>query len=308
MHIAEGILPTSHAAATFVVAVPAVAWSLRWSRVRDPDERRHRLTLVSMATALVFAATMLPIPIPVAGVTSHMCATPLLALVMGPRAIILPACLSLAVQAVFLGHGGITTLGANVLTLGVVGPLVAWFMARGLRRLRAPTAASVFLACALGELAVYIADAGVLGLALSSSTPFSRVFTTVLLGFAPVQIPLAVLEGAVSAFTLNHLVKRQAHLIPVWLRPLGAAVPLLLLLFLLLSPSACGQAPRGADEAILDQVATQAGRPPRPWFEPGDERVLALGCLGSFAAGVIVTRLWDRLRRERRPPNSEGKS
>ena len=117
MHIAEGILPASHAA-TWAVAIPAIAWSGRWSRPTDPDERRHRLTLTSMSTALVFATTLLPIPIPLAGVTSHLCATPLLALVIGPRAIILPAFLSLAVQALFLGHGGLTTLGANLLTLG----------------------------------------------------------------------------------------------------------------------------------------------------------------------------------------------
>jgi cobalt/nickel transport system permease protein len=305
MHIAEGILPASHAAATLAVAAPAVVWSFRWSRVADPDERRHRLTLASMATALVFATTMLPIPVPVAGVTSHLCATPLLALVMGPRAIVFPACLSLAVQALFLGHGGITTLGANVLTLAVIGPLVAWLLARGLRRLAAPTALSVFVACAIAELSVYIADAALLGAALSASTPFSRIFAMVLVGFAPVQLPLAVLEGLVSAFMLAYLAKRQGHLVPGWLYSLRSVPPPALLLATL-SSSACGQTPRGADEAILDHIATQAGRPPSPWFAPGDERVLGLACVGSFIAGVMVTKLWQRLRSQSHKDRHKG--
>jgi cobalt/nickel transport system permease protein len=296
MHIAEGVLPASHAAITWAMAVPPIVWSSRWLHADAPDERRHRLTLASMSTALVFATTLVPIPIPVAGVTSHLCATPLLALIIGPRAIVLPTLLSLAVQALFLGHGGITTLGANLLSLGVVGPLVAWSIARALRSLRVPTSPTVFLACALGELAVYLADAVLLGSALSTSTTFTRVFLAVVLGFAPIQLPLAILEGLVSAFTLGYLAKRQNHLLPPWLVSARAVALSVLLVALVLGATACGQQVRGADEAVIDHVATQAGRPPKPWFNPGDERVLGFASLGSFVAGVVVTRLWGRLR------------
>jgi cobalt/nickel transport system permease protein len=296
MHIAEGILPISHAAATWAMAIPPILWSSRWLHARAPDDRRHRLSLASMATALVFATTLLPIPIPVAGVTSHLCATPLLAFILGPRAIILPTLLSLAVQALFLGHGGITTLGANLLSLGVVGPLVAWIIARTLRSLRVHISLAVFLACAFGELAVYLADAALLGSALSASTAFGKVFLAVVLGFAPVQIPLTVLEGLVSAFTLGYLAKRQNHLLPDWLTTRRTIALSILFAALVIGPTACSRPMRGADEAVLDHVATQAGHPPKPWFDPGDERILGFTCLGSFIAGVVVTRLWGRLR------------
>jgi cobalt/nickel transport system permease protein len=253
-----------------------------------------------MSTALVFATTLVPIPIPMAGVTSHLCATPLLALVVGPRAIVLPTLLALAVQALFLGHGGITTLGANLLSLGVVGAMVAWGIARALRSLRVPMSLTVFFSCALGELAVYLADAALLGSALSASTTFTRVFLAVVLGFAPIQIPLAILEGLVSSFTLGYLAKRQSHLLPPWLASGRTVVLGALLVALVLGATACGQQMRSADEAVIDHVATQAGRAPTPWFNPGDERVLGFASLGSFVAGVVVTRLWGRLREGRR--------
>jgi cobalt/nickel transport system permease protein len=297
MHIAEGILPAAQAALTGAIAAPALIWSGRWLTSGGEDERRRRTTTASMATALIFAATLLPIPVPIIGVTSHLCATPLLALVLGPRAVLVPAALSLAVQALFLGHGGITSLGANTLSLGLVGPLAAWLVARGLRALRVPSLAAVFAACALGDLAVYAADAVMLGIALSASAPFARTFAAVLLGFLPVQLPLALLEGAVSALALRFLVRRRAHLVPGWIH-LGGASALGLLLAVGLFGSGCGREYRGADEVVAEAIAARAGRPPAPWFDPSSEHVLAGACAGCFAAGVVVGRGWSRLDRE----------
>ena len=44
MHIAEGVLPASHAAITWAMAVPPIVWSSRWLHADAPDARRHRLT------------------------------------------------------------------------------------------------------------------------------------------------------------------------------------------------------------------------------------------------------------------------
>jgi cobalt/nickel transport system permease protein len=299
MHIAEGILPLAHAAAGWAAAVPALAWSGTWIASGTTDERRRRRSVASMATALIFAATFLPIPVPVAGVTSHVCATPLLALVLGPRAVVVPTSLSLAVQALFLGHGGITTLGANIVTLGVVGPFLAWGLARALRTLGVPTFAAVFLACALGDLGVYLADAGILGIALSATTAFERTFVAILLGFLPVQVPLALLEGAVSAAALRFLARRRAHLVPAWIQPHRAPAQLAMLMLAMgMLGTGCSRELQGADEAVLGQIATQAGRAPKPWFDPGRELVLTGACIGCFTAGLVVGLGWSRIRQE----------
>ncbi len=294
MHLAEGVLPLPFAAGAAVLAAPALLAGIRWLAPPDPDERRRRRTSSAVATALVFTVTLVPIPVPVVGITSHLCATPLLGILLGPRALVLPSALSLAFQALFVGHGGLTTLGANVLSLGVVGPWTGYLVARALRALRLPLLPSALAGCLLGDVAVYAGDAGLLALALATPAQgVAHLFVAVLAGLAPVQAPLALLEGVLGGLAARHLAQRRALLVPSWLR--GAALPLVAALAIV-GLSGC-QELRPADEAVLDRVASQAGRPPAPLFSLGDEVTLGAACLGCFLSGLTVGRAWSRLGR-----------
>ena len=125
MHLSEGILPLKHAVASSCLVSPFLIDGYRsHKRLQSLDSESAQKPFLNMAIAICFAMTLLPIPVPVVGASSHMCATPLLALVLGPRLAVLPAFGILLLQALFFffAHGGISTLGANVLTLGVVGP------------------------------------------------------------------------------------------------------------------------------------------------------------------------------------------
>jgi cobalt/nickel transport system permease protein len=305
MHLAEGILPALQALAWFGASAPFVVHSARKLQ-RD----RTRRPLVGVATALTFAVTLFPIPVPGLGATSHMCATPFLALLLGPSVMALPVTLSLLVQAVLFAHGGLSTLGANVFTLGVAGPWVAWALARGFRRLGLGAPLAVGLACALGAVAVYGLDAVMLGLALRGAQPFGHWVKVALLGFAPVQTPLLVLEGVLSALLLVALARRREELVPAWLRPgPSAALPALLGLALLAQPQTgpalppagtaqpqAASAPlAGLDETVIEQSARNAGRRPRPLVDLTEgEGGLALFMAGGLVAGFILGRHWER--------------
>jgi cobalt/nickel transport system permease protein len=158
MHIAEGVLPARDALFWWVVATPALVWGFRRDAERGGEQEPEQRALEGMAVGLLFAMTSLPIPVPVAGATSHVCATPVLALLLGLRRVVLPTALVLFVQALFFAHGGLTTLGANVITLGVLGPAVAVLVARGLAGLRVPAFVAIVVACFLGNVAVYAGD------------------------------------------------------------------------------------------------------------------------------------------------------
>src|SRR4051812_42794178 len=112
MHISEGILPLPHAAAYVALAAPFVVASVRKLRSEETTYRNRASLPLPMVGALLFAVTLLPVPVPVIGATSHMCAVPLVAVLLGPLAVIAPTALVLAVQAVLFSHGGITSLGA----------------------------------------------------------------------------------------------------------------------------------------------------------------------------------------------------
>ena len=254
-------------------------------------------------TSLLFAATLLPLPVPVVGATSHICLTPVLALVVGVRHIVWPTFFVLVLQAVFFAHGGLTTLGVNTLTLGVLGPLTAAGLWALLGRLGADNALGLALACGVGGLSVYVADALALALGLSDVAAPTATFTAVLLGFAPVQVPLAVLEAFASVGVVRLLGSRRPDLLPDSLRALRD-VPLpsasVLVLLLAVGPSGCSY--EGIDGTVFGAAAETAGRPPTESLVDlsQGEVGLAMSIIILFGLGFVAGRTWERLLGEGR--------
>lgn len=297
MHLAEGTLPLTHAAVWTAVAVPWLAAGI--ARLRRATEMDR--ALAAMAGAVTFAVTLVPVPIPIAGMSSHLCATPVLGLLLGRSALVIPATVVLAAQALLFGHGGLTTLGVNVLTLGLVGPAAASSAATllGWIRLRGPLA--VFLACALGHLAIYAVDAVALAAALARQQPFTHWLTVVGFGLAPVQLPLALLEGTASALLVGALARRRPALVPARLQhasaaPRGAGLPLLLLALGLLSAGpAAGELP-GADDVVFGGAVRMAGRAADAPIVGSEEEVgRSTFLVGGLVAGIVLGRGWARL-------------
>ena len=112
MHLAEGVLPLSQAIGWSALAAPVLLWSIRGEDLAR-REAPPSSTVMASVTSLLFAATLLPLPVPVVGATSHICLTPLFALIVGVRRIVWPTFFVLLLQAVFFAHGGLTTLGVN---------------------------------------------------------------------------------------------------------------------------------------------------------------------------------------------------
>lgn len=111
-------------------------------------------------------------------------------------------------QALLLAHGGLTTLGANVVAMGVVGPWVGY----GAYRLLSgtPLAVRVFCAMALADLSTYVMTSTQLALAFPGGDVLGA-WLRFLSVFALTQIPLAVVEGLVGVVVVNALV--------TWARP-----------------------------------------------------------------------------------------
>ena len=306
MHLAEGVLPLSQALPWSALAAPAVCWSLRGEQRTRRDTPSSSVVMAGV-TSLLFAATLLPLPVPVVGATSHICLTPVLALVVGVRRIVWPTFFVLLLQAVFFAHGGLTTLGVNMLTLGLLGPLTTVGLRTLLQRLGLDGTLRVALACGVGGLSVYVADAAVLAVALSDVAAPATTFGAVLIGFAPVQIPLAVLEAVVSVGIVRLLATRRPDLLPNSLRRLRTvSAPASPVLLSLLAVGLSGCACEGIDGTVFGATAEAAGRPPTGSILDlsQGEIGLAMSILILFGMGFIAGRAWEWVlgRRRDAPP------
>ncbi len=204
MHIAEGFLPPLHAAAWTVISLPFVIVSAyRVNRLMRDQPQTKLLLAASGAFAFVLSALKLP---SVTGSCSHPTGTGLGAILFGPSVMALLGTIVLVFQALLLAHGGLTTLGANVFSMAIVGPWVAYAVFRGARGVSAPLSVAVFLAAMLGDWATYLVTAGELALAFPD--PVSGIvgsFVKFVTVFIPTQLPLAIIEGLLTVVVVNLL-------------------------------------------------------------------------------------------------------
>ena len=205
----EGYLPVGHAVGWGLASAPFLAWGIRnlGKQLREHPESR---LVLGASGGFAFVLSALKIP-SVTGSCSHPTGVGLGALLFGPLAMVPVGLVVLLFQALLLAHGGLTTLGANLFSLAIVGPLVAAGLFRAGRRLGLPLAVCVFAAASLGDLATYLTTS--LQLAWAFPDPAGG-FVAALLKFGGIfaitQIPLAISEGLLTVLVVNALTRFNA--------------------------------------------------------------------------------------------------
>lgn len=212
MHLADGILPGRWALLWTAATAPFVAVSLAVLRRREERDAAYR-PFVAMVASAVFLISCMPVPVPTAGTCSHPCGTGLAAILIGPWMTILVTVVALVLQALFLAHGGFTTLGADVLSMGVAGAFVGWGVFALGRRAGLSLAAAAFAAGVLSDWATYATTSLELATALHGAQPTGALFWKVLLAFVPTQLPLGLFEGVLSAGAVAFLLRRRRDLL-----------------------------------------------------------------------------------------------
>ncbi|WP_329905096.1 energy-coupling factor ABC transporter permease [Porphyromonas pogonae] len=207
MHIMEGYLPFKHCLIWYAVSLPFVVLSFRYvARLvrRDP---KQKITL-ALAGAYVFLLSALKLP-SVTGSSSHLTGTTLGTVITGPMSLPVIGLIVLLFQALLLAHGGISTLGANIFSLSIAGPFVAYGIYKGLGSLRVNRNVNVFLATFIGSLSTYLTTSFQLAFAYpdpqygiwASAMKFMSIF-------AVTQVPLSLIEGFLTVLIFNILVKQ----------------------------------------------------------------------------------------------------
>ncbi len=212
MHIMEGFLPHPWWEIWLALSLPVVAWGV-YKMNRMIRENREILPLLAVSGAFVFVLSSLKMP-SVSGSCSHPTGTGMGTILFGPGITAVLSTIVLVYQALFLAHGGLTTLGANIFSMGIAGPLIGYLIFRLAARSGLNMYFSVFLAAMLADWTTYVVTSLQLALAFpAASGGIVASFQAFMAIFAITQIPLAVVEGAVTALMFKYLVRLRGDVL-----------------------------------------------------------------------------------------------
>ena len=204
MHIMEGFLPPVWSIFWSIICIPFIIIGLRSIKNKINIDPKLKI-LLAMAGAFVFVLSALKLP-SLTGSCSHPTGVGLGAILFGPFAMSVIGVIVLLFQALLLAHGGITTLGANTFSMAIVGPFVAFFTYKIVKKLNGADWLAVFLAATLGDLLTYIITAVQLAIAFPSPDGGIAFSLAKFLGvFALTQVPLAISEGILTVVIFNVL-------------------------------------------------------------------------------------------------------
>jgi len=212
MHISEGILPFSWALFWFVASAPFLALGLRTLAKRSELDLSSK-PLVGMVAAVVFIISCMPVPVPTAGTCSHPCGTGLAAILLGPSLGVVVASVALLIQALFLSHGGLTTWGANLFTMGVMGSFISYAAFRGLRTVGVGVIVAAFVAGLVADWATYAGTSMIMAAGIRGTSPFWPLVGKIILAFVPTQLPLGIIEGTLTAGMVSLLRTKRPDLV-----------------------------------------------------------------------------------------------
>ena len=218
MHIMEGFLPPMWCAVWYIIAIPVVAYGL-YKIKKVVDETPESKALLAVSGAFMFVISSLKLP-SVTGSCSHPTGNGLGAALFGPAVTAVLATIVLLFQAILLAHGGLTTLGANIFSMGIIGPVVAWAVYKALIKANMSSTVAVFFAAFLGDLLTYVATSFQLALAFPAPS-FGSALSKFLVIFAVTQVPLAIGEGILTVIIWDRLKEYK----PKLLDKLGVLAP-----------------------------------------------------------------------------------
>lgn len=209
MHIPDGFLSLQVCALTYAVTV--AFWVFGFRGMRRAFDERH-VPLLSLFTAMFFAAQMMNYPI-IGGTTAHLLGGPVLALLLGPYAGLVSMTVIILLQALIFGDGGLSTLGANVLNMGIVGVFIPYLTytifakATGSKR---GLYAGAFLGAFLGDLLAAVSAGFELGL---SVPVFQYGIQLAVAAMAAHHSIIGIAEGVVTSTILAVIAKSRPDLL-----------------------------------------------------------------------------------------------
>lgn len=220
MHIPDGYLSPQ----TYVplYGISAAFWSVALKKMKEELSAKH-VPYLAMASAFSFLIMMFNFPVP-GGTTGHAVGAGIIALLLGPWTAVIAVSVSLMIQAVVFGDGGITALGANCFNMAVAMPFVSYWVfkfVKGRARDSARLSVAAFLSGYIG-LTVAAALAGVEfglqpiiahgpgGRPLYAPYPLSVALPAMVLEH---MFLFSIVEGVVTLLLLRYFIRNEPDMV-----------------------------------------------------------------------------------------------
>ncbi|MCX8205227.1 MAG: energy-coupling factor ABC transporter permease [Candidatus Nezhaarchaeota archaeon] len=196
MHIPDGYLDARLCVLLYAASAIFILYAVKRASEKLADEH---IPLFTSLAVLIFAAQMIDLPVP-GGTTAHFVGGALAGILLGPLGGVLVMLVVLAIQALVFADGGLLSLGANVLNMGVAAPFVGYATYSLFKRLGGRwTALGAFLAGWLGSVtAAFLA-----GLELGLSTVFVYPAAITVPAMVLYHLGFGFVDGLVTAAVIS---------------------------------------------------------------------------------------------------------
>ena len=197
MHISDGVLSAPVWIGSYVISASIAAATAK--KINPEDIPR-----MAIMSSVFFVASLVHIPI---GPTSvHLILNGLVGIILGSRAFV-SILLGLILQAFLFQHGGITTVGANSVMMGV--PALFAYILFNLHQRFHFKANKVIFAGIAGASGVFLGALIMAVLLVTTGSEFIGVARFAVLA----HLPVIIIEAAISGFIVSFLTKVKPEIL-----------------------------------------------------------------------------------------------
>ncbi|MGQ9910407.1 MAG: energy-coupling factor ABC transporter permease [Candidatus Flexifilum sp.] len=304
LHIPDGFLNLPVSLFGWVLLIPLLGYALL--RVRQGPGERH-IALMGVLAAFVFAAQMLNFPV-AGGTSGHLLGAVLVAILIGPWAMMVVMTSVIGVQALLFQDGGLLALGFNVINMGVLSGLVGYTIYGWINGAMGRTFSAQLIGAGIGAWAavVAVAAATALELAASGTSPLE----VALPAMVSVHVLIGIGEALITVAALAFVQRTRPDLIDGAERADGGsrwiAIGFALALLLAFAAPLADPNPDGLERVAADHGFIDAAQEPPytilpdytvPFIESEIVTTIVAGIIGVIFVGalsLVAARLTSR--------------
>ncbi|MFI5330989.1 MAG: energy-coupling factor ABC transporter permease [Desulfobaccales bacterium] len=210
MHMADALISPVVGGTMWAATAGLTAYSAKKLK-KNLDE--HKVPLMGVLGAFIFAAQMINFTIPATGSSGHLAGGMILAILLGPYAAFLTIASVITIQALFFADGGLLALGCNIINMGGFACFIAYPLIYKKLAGARPTKGRILLGALVASILAL--QMGAFGVVLE--TLFSGIselsFSTFVLLMLPIHLAIGIVEGLVTAAVVSFVWKAHPEIL-----------------------------------------------------------------------------------------------